>query len=84
MKEKLVEILACPRCKNELDLRVTAKESNEIKEGKLVCRVCGAEYPISNYIPRFVKSDEYVDSFSFQWNLHRTTQLDSVSGTNES
>jgi SAM-dependent methyltransferase len=27
-------------------------------------------------IPRFVESDEYVDSFSFEWNTHKTTQLD--------
>ncbi|MFQ5880868.1 MAG: class I SAM-dependent methyltransferase [Candidatus Methylomirabilales bacterium] len=28
-------------------------------------------------IPRFVESDEYADSFSFEWNRHCRTQLDS-------
>lgn len=84
MKEELLEILACPRCKNELGLTIATRENNEIKEGKLVCKSCGTAYPISDYIPRFVKSDKYVDNFSFEWNLHRETQLDSISGTNES
>ena len=80
----LLEILACPKCKTEFDLIIAAVEQGEIKEGKLICKSCGAEYLISNYIPRFVKNDKYVDSFSFEWNLHRETQLDSISGTKES
>ena len=84
MKEKLLKILACPNCKCEFDLTIAAEEHGEIKEGKLICKSCGAEYPISNYIPRFVKDDKYVDSFSFEWNLHRETQLDSISRTKES
>jgi len=33
-------------------------------------------YPIENGIPRFVESDLYVGSFSFEWNMHKRTQLD--------
>jgi SAM-dependent methyltransferase len=35
-----------------------------------------AVYPIVRGIPRFVSSDRYVQSFSFEWNTHSTTQLD--------
>lgn len=84
MKEELLKILVCPKCKSELDLKDAKMENNEIIEGKIICKSCNTEYPIFNYIPRFVKNDMYVDNFSFEWNLHRKTQLDSFSGTDES
>jgi SAM-dependent methyltransferase len=40
------------------------------------CTGCGTEVPIVRGIPRFVASDAYVGSFSFEWNLHKKTQLD--------
>lgn len=33
-------------------------------------------YPIVREVPRFVESDHYVRSFSFEWNVHNQTQLD--------
>jgi len=33
-------------------------------------------YPIVREIPRFVTSDYYANSFSFEWNVHDHTQLD--------
>jgi SAM-dependent methyltransferase len=33
-------------------------------------------YPIVREIPRFVAGDRYVNSFSFEWNVHDHTQLD--------
>jgi SAM-dependent methyltransferase len=41
-------------------------------------------YPIVNNIPRFVATDHYVKSFSFEWNTHSTTQLDFVRGDDSS
>ena len=39
--------------------------------------VCpGRSFPIVNGIARFVDSDQYVDSFSFEWNVHDRTQID--------
>jgi SAM-dependent methyltransferase len=32
--------------------------------------------PVVRGIPRFVESDDYTASFSFEWNLYRKTQLD--------
>jgi SAM-dependent methyltransferase len=36
----------------------------------------GRQFPIVKGIPRFVDSDLYVGSFSFEWNTHDRTQLD--------
>ena len=33
-------------------------------------------FPVVNDVPRFVASDDYVGSFSFEWNVHWNTQLD--------
>lgn len=41
-------------------------------------------FPIVNAIPRFVPSDHYVGSFSFEWNLHNQTQLDFARGDRSS
>jgi uncharacterized protein YbaR (Trm112 family) len=39
--EKLLEILACPACKGNV----------EHKEGRIVCMKCGRRYPIQDGIP---------------------------------
>jgi 2-polyprenyl-3-methyl-5-hydroxy-6-metoxy-1,4-benzoquinol methylase len=48
----------------------------------LQCANCGTVFPIIREIPRFVRSDDYAESFGFQWNVHARTQLDSF--TNKS
>lgn len=78
MKQKLLEILACPDCKSELASSVDAPE---IIEGELRCADCKKIYPIINGIPRFVEADSYADSFGYQWNLFRKEQIDSYNGT---
>ena len=40
-----------------------------------------SKYAIRDNIPRFVPESNYSDSFGFQWNKFRKTQLDSFSGT---
>ena len=44
----------------------------------------GRTYPIVRSVPRFVPSEQYAETFGYQWNLFATTQLDSASGTSES
>jgi len=46
------------------------------REEGLRCEKDGREFPIIRGIPRFVENDDYVDSFSYEWNIHKTTQLD--------
>ena len=58
--------------RNSIEVEIA---NDEIKMGILNCK-CGNSYPIYNYIPRFVASDKYTKTFSFEWQIHRTTQLD--------
>ncbi|MFN3384871.1 MAG: methytransferase partner Trm112 [Archaeoglobaceae archaeon] len=54
MKRSLLEILACPKCKGDLDLEVLQEDREEIISGKLVCKNCKAVYPIEEGIPNFL------------------------------
>ena len=75
MKERLIEILRCPHDGGTLYLRDEKKDGNEIESGLLVCQDCGEEYPIRAYVPRFVDTDSYSESFSFEWRIHQETQM---------
>ncbi|MEW5693445.1 MAG: methyltransferase domain-containing protein [Candidatus Hydrogenedentota bacterium] len=54
IKEELLKILRCPKCKTELDLKETIYELKEIKSGILICKKCQKEYKIINFIPLMV------------------------------
>lgn len=84
MKESLLSYLVCPDCRHALLLTVDRRDGIEVMEGRLHCRGCARAYPIRRGVPRFVLSDTYVGNFSFQWQVHRTTQVDSLSGHAES
>lgn len=84
MKERLMQWLVCPDCQSELSLQATEREDQEIKTGTLRCTSCQKTFPILRSIPRFVSSDEYVGNFSLEWNLNRTTQVDSKTGRHDS
>mgnify|MGYP001165454050 FL=1 len=49
-----MEILACPVCKGELELRVEAEEGDEVVTGSLVCQKCDETYPIDDAIPNLL------------------------------
>jgi SAM-dependent methyltransferase len=65
----LYEYLRCPKCQG-----VLAQQADGLHCG------CGSTWPVLRSVPRFVPSDAYVASFSFEWNTHKTTQLDSQRG----
>ena len=54
MKKDLMEILACPVCKGELELKITVEEANEVITGSLVCHQCDETYPIEDAIPNLL------------------------------
>jgi SAM-dependent methyltransferase len=84
MKRAALEWLRCLGCgATNLTLTVTEEVDGEVKEGETGCR-CGRTIPVRKYIPRFVRDDAYVGNFSFEWNVHRRTQLDSANGGRES
>ncbi len=80
MTPDLLDILACPDCHGALSLTVIGEVEGRIESGTLRCAECARTFPILRYIPRFVPADTYANSFGFQWNTFRTTQLDSHSG----
>ena len=53
MKRELMTVLACPLCKDAVDLTVGEEdgETAEILSGTLTCRTCGREYTIIDGIP---------------------------------
>jgi SAM-dependent methyltransferase len=81
VKERLLVRLRCPDCYGEFVLEEEVEEQGEIKEGKLRCGQCATAYPIVNYIPRLVDSENYAQGFGFQWNIHARTQVDKYNGT---
>ncbi len=81
MKDRLLQALRCPDCTGRFVLQETAREDGEVKEGRLNCDACDREYPIANFIPRFVGDDNYARGFGFQWHVHRKTQIDKFNGT---
>lgn len=50
MDTALLAILACPKCREPLEL-LTEKEANEEKDAGLACACCAAVYPIRDDIP---------------------------------
>lgn len=82
MKEKLLEILACPDCAGAIDLRDVDKHDNaEIMSGKLVCASCQAEFPIVRGVPRFaaldkIEKDKAETAANFGWQWTNFTQED--------
>jgi len=82
MKEKLLEILACPVCGGDLLLvHVGGREEREIIEGLLSCRKCDREYKIVRGVPRFadlskIEQDKLETAENFGWQWTRFTQED--------
>lgn len=75
MKERLQEILRCPRCGGRFELSVAAREGAEVMEGSLSCRPCAASYPVSRGVPRILPGDveakktETAGRFGEEWHL---------------
>ena len=63
-------ILICVHCAEPLP------SESSWNPGGTRCTRCGTEVPVIRGIPRFVATDAYTASFSFEWNRHRRTQLD--------
>ena len=58
MRRSLLDILCCPVCKGDLELRVKDEEAGEILEGGLFCARCAVEYPIRDGIPDLIPRRE--------------------------
>ena len=54
MRKDLMDILACPMCKSELELTVDEEEGDEVLKGSLFCAKCDERYPIDDGIPNLL------------------------------
>jgi len=55
MKKELLDILACPVCKGDLELSIEEEDDQgEIVNGGLYCRKCDQRYPIEEGIPNLL------------------------------
>src|SRR4051812_6201533 len=72
MRRCLVEKLACPECRGDIEV-AEVREENAVRilQGTLACTSCSKRYPIEKGVPRLVKvaADvaEVCRRFSFQW-----------------
>jgi SAM-dependent methyltransferase len=75
MKEKLLDLLACPSCGGDILLAYASKYvDREIIEAVLTCRKCDREYAVTRGVPRFAQLDkieqdkaETAENFGWQW-----------------
>jgi len=58
MKKDLMDILACPVCKGELELSVEKENKQEVVTGSLYCPRCDVRYPIVDTIPNLLPPDQ--------------------------
>ena len=63
MRTDLLDIIACPLCKGELDLQATeiaaegSRVAGEVLTGTLICERCDERYPITGGIPNLLPPD---------------------------
>src|SRR5512140_1122203 len=81
MKQTLVQSLRCPVTGQPLQLTGAELEHERVRSGTLTTPDGAHQYPIVNYVPRFVPAANYAHSFGLQWNRFAETQLGSRSGT---
>ena len=75
MKEKLLDLLACPTCGGDILLAYASKyDGKEIMDGVLTCQKCTREYKVVRGVPRFVDltkieedKAETAENFGWQW-----------------
>ncbi len=53
-----MEILVCPMCRGDLELKVEKEEGGEIVTGTLTCTSCRERYPIEDGIPNMLPPDQ--------------------------
>ncbi len=82
MKERLLDLLACPTCGGDILLAHASKyDGKEIIEGVLSCKKCTREYSVVRGVPRFVdlgkiEQDKAETAANFGWQWTNFTQED--------
>jgi SAM-dependent methyltransferase len=79
VNRSLLAFLRCPICRAPLE---PDSQHDTIREGELRCANAHL-FPVRRGVPRFVPSDAYTESFSYEWQRFRRTQLDSATGRSD-
>lgn len=58
MQQQLMEILICPMCKGDLELKIEKEDGAEIVTGTITCKSCRERYPIEDGIPNMLPPDQ--------------------------
>ncbi|MEO5356390.1 MAG: methyltransferase domain-containing protein [Nitrospirae bacterium YQR-1] len=77
MNKEFIDEFVSPQSKEKYTLVAGEIEGDRVKTGYLLSEKSGERVEITNFIPRFVKSQDYTETFGYQWNIFRKTQLDS-------
>jgi 2-polyprenyl-3-methyl-5-hydroxy-6-metoxy-1,4-benzoquinol methylase/uncharacterized protein YbaR (Trm112 family) len=83
MDSTLLALLICPDCTGDRALRLAdpRQDNGDIVAGTLICTGCGAEFPVIDGIPRFVRRpDDYAGNFAFEWERWGRVQIDRFAG----
>jgi SAM-dependent methyltransferase len=81
MKQRLVDLLACPVCGGDLRLEPieTEPDSGEVVTGTLGCKSCGRDYRILRGVPRLLPPDlsavEEKTAAAFGWEWQEFVEL---------
>ena len=58
MRKEMMDILACPVCKGDLELSVEEENEQEVVKGSVRCPRCNQHYPIADTIPNLLPPDK--------------------------
>jgi uncharacterized protein YbaR (Trm112 family) len=58
MRHSLLEILCCPLCKGDLELKASDEKEGEIVTGTLTCKECRERFPVEDGIPNMLPPEQ--------------------------
>lgn len=70
MKERLLDIIVCPKCSNKFEVKDKTVADGEIHSGVLQCVSCGDTYKISNGIPRIIAQEKLPKDYSLNFEMY--------------
>ena len=54
MKKDIIDILCCPTCKGDLELKIKKVIDDDIIKGTFICKKCKTNYDIEEGIPNLL------------------------------
>jgi uncharacterized protein YbaR (Trm112 family) len=54
MKKDVIDIICCPTCKSDLELKISKEKKDEIIEGTFNCKKCSQSYQIQDGVPNLL------------------------------